>query len=352
MHNALTIAWATYQDTVRRPLYYILIGVFVVLVYISHFLTLFTFNQEANMVREMGVASLALWGFLVFAILTPVVVTQELEDRTAVTLLAKPLTRSAFLVGKYLGLLAAVLLGLIVLGGVLFFTLWWMTRGDFMGAEPELAFQLLAAGLAMVGAGGVIQVRSLRLDPDSRAAAWSRRAAFFLYSFGVAALISAAVFSTGDRDRADAAWQMKDLKAITPMKFVWEFLRANGVIVVEGLLLSFLQVALLGAICVSLAAFVPAVVSVAGTALVFILGNLSNYLLAGIETSGSAAVRAAGRGLTYLVPNLGYFNLQTHFSEGSIISPGYLALALLHASLYTTIVFLVSCALFERREIR
>jgi len=87
-------------------------------------------------------------------------------------------------------------------------------------------------------------------------------------------------------------------------------------------------------------------------ALVFILGNLSNYLLASVEASGSAPARAAARGLYYLVPNLGYFNLQTHFSEGSIISPGYLAFALLHASLYTGIVFLVSCALFERREIR
>jgi len=352
MHNALTIAWATYQDTVRRPLYYILIGVFIVLVYTSHFLTLFTFNQEANMVREMGVASLALWGFLIFAILTPVVVTQELEDRTAITLLAKPLTRSAFLVGKYLGLLAAVFLGLVVLGGVLFFTLWWMTRGDFMGAEPGLALKLLGAGLALLGGGGALHLRSLRLDPDSPSAAWSRRCVFLLYVLGATALLVAAVFSSGDRGRADVAWQMKDLKAITPMKFVWEFLRANGVIVLEGLFLSFLQVALLGAICVSLAAFLPAVVSVAGTALVFILGNLSNYLLASVEASGSAPARAAARGLYYLVPNLGYFNLQTHFSEGSIISPGYLAFALLHASLYTGIVFLVSCALFERREIR
>src|SRR5437773_252466 len=101
MRNAWTIAWTTYNDTARRPLYYILLAVFGLLIFFSNFLSLFTFSQEANMVREMGVASIALWGFLIVVVLSPVVVTQELEDRTAITLLAKPVTRSAFLVGKF-----------------------------------------------------------------------------------------------------------------------------------------------------------------------------------------------------------------------------------------------------------
>ena len=129
-------------------------------------------------------------------------------------------------------------------------------------------------------------------------------------------------------------------------------MRENGVIIIEGFLLSFFQIALIGAICVSLSAFLPAVVSVAGTALAYILGNLASYLLASVESGGQAVPSAIGRGVYYLMPNLGYFNLQTHFSEGSIISPGYLALAFLHAALYSTIVFLISCSLFERREIR
>ncbi len=41
-------------------------------------------------------------------ITSAIIVTQELEDRTAVTLLSKPLHRSDFLLGKYLGLIMAL----------------------------------------------------------------------------------------------------------------------------------------------------------------------------------------------------------------------------------------------------
>jgi ABC-type transport system involved in multi-copper enzyme maturation permease subunit len=347
MRNVWTVAFATYQDTARRPLYYILMGVFAVLIYCSHFLTLFTFNQEANMVREMGVASLALYGFLIFVILAPIVVTDELEDRTAITLLAKPLTRSAFLLGKYAGLLLSVFLGMLTLGGVLFFTLWWMSRGDLFGSEPGHALTCLLLALVLMVAAIVTNVRAVRRESDG-----ARRLAFVLYVVASALLLLAATFASGDRDRADVVWQTASFRATSVWTVLASFMRENGVVIIEGFLLAFLQVGLLGSICVSLSAFLPAVVSVAGTALAFILGNLSNYLLASVEAGGSTVVKAVGRGIYYLMPNLGYFNLQTHFSEGSIISPAYLALAFLHAALYSTIVFLVSCSLFERREIR
>src|SRR5688572_8301781 len=117
MSNAWTIAWTTYNDTARRPLYYILLAVFALLIFASNFLALFTFSQETGMVREMGMASISLWGFLMFVILSGVVVTQELEDRTAVTLLAKPVTRTAFLLGKYAGLALSAFAGMFVLTG-------------------------------------------------------------------------------------------------------------------------------------------------------------------------------------------------------------------------------------------
>ncbi len=350
MRNVWTIAWTTYNDTTRRPLYYILLAVFSVLIYCSHFLTLFTFNAEANMVREMGMASLALFGFLIFVILTPVLVTSELEDRTAITLLAKPVTRTAFLLGKYAGLVLAVAMGTLVLAGVLFYTLWWMSRGELFGAEPGIALRCLLAGLAVTAGAVVMNVRGARKGVyEGRN---DLRIAFALYAIGVVLLILAATFSSGSRDRADVLWQTVTFKKSSVWDIVGAFMRENGIIVIEGILLSVLQVGLLGAICVALAAFVPGVVSVAATGLAFILGNLASYLLAGFESSSSGLIRALGRGVYYLLPNLGYFNLQTHFSEGSIVAPGYLALAFVHAVLYVSIVFLIACTLFERREIR
>src|SRR5436190_18720264 len=127
MRNIRTLAVATYGDVTRRPLYYILLFTFAFAIFGSKFLTLFSFYQEINMVREMGMATITFWGFIIIVVTSGLVVTQELEDRTAVTLLSKPIQRSEFLLGKFAGLVASLIPGMIVLAGVLFLTLWLMT---------------------------------------------------------------------------------------------------------------------------------------------------------------------------------------------------------------------------------
>ena len=280
---------ATYGEIVRRPLYFILLGSFCVAILLSKFLTLFSFYQEMNLVREMGVATLVFWGFIITTILSGVVVTQELEDRTAVTLLSKPLRRYEFLLGKYVGLLLSLIPGLLILGCVLLLTLWTMAWDHLPFRDQDLV-EDVAAG------------------------------------------------STAFR----SAWSV-----------VWgAFVRTQGASVFSGVLLSFLHAAVVTAVAVSLSAFFPVVVSVAATAFVFVLGNLSGYMLASVERLGFAPLSAAGKALSYLLPNLGYFNLQSHFSEGTILSIRYLGFASVYAVLYVGSVFLVACSLFEKREVR
>src|SRR5262245_56331203 len=289
MRNIRTLALATYGDITRRPLYYILLFSFALAIFGSKFLTLFSFYHEINMVREMGLATITFWGFIIIVVTSGLVVTQELEDRTAVTLLSKPIQRTDFLLGKFAGLVVSLIPGMIVLAGVLFLTLWMM-------ALPKMPFH----------------------DRDLVAAVEGGKSPF------------TAVLS------------------ITWEQFV---MRQSGV-VLEGALLSFFQTAILAAAAVSFAAFFPNVVSVAATTLVFIIGNVSSYMLASVENLNVAALSAVGRLASYLVPNLGYFNLQMYFSEGKIISIRYLGLSFAYTILYVVAVFLISCSLFRKREVR
>jgi ABC-type transport system involved in multi-copper enzyme maturation permease subunit len=284
-----TLAVATYGDITRRPLYYILLLSFALAVFFSRTLTLFSFYQEMNLVREMGIATLTFWGFIVTIIVTGLIVTQELEDRTAVTLLSKPLRRHEFLLGKYLGLVLSLIPGMLFLAGVLFLTLWMMAEPHLPVYDRDVA-------------------ENLRRGVGPFATAWS------------------------------VAWR--------------EFVVPQGGVVLAGAALSFLQASLLAALAVSFAAFFPTVVSVAATTLAFIVGNISSYMLASVETTGIAPLAWAAQAGTYLLPNFGYFNLQTHFSEGTIISARYLGLSSVYAVLYVSAVFLVSCSLFRKREVR
>jgi len=284
-----TLAVATYGDITRRPLYYILLFTFAFAIFGSRFLTLFSFFQEMNMVREMGMATITFWGFIILVVTSGIIVTQELEDRTAVTLLSKPIQRSDFLLGKFAGLVLALVPGIIVLSGVLFLTLWMM-------AGPRLP----------------VYDRDLVL--------------------GVQA--GSSPFTT--------VWRV-----------TWEqFVIKQGGVVLEGAFLSFLQTSILAAAAVSFSAFFPNVVSVAATTLVFIFGNVSSYMLASVENLKVGLWASVGRTASYLVPNLGYFNLQMYFSEGKIISVRYLGLSFAYTALYIIAVFLVSCSLFQKREVR
>lgn len=138
MRPTLTLALATYGETVRRPLYCILTLCFAVAVFLSKMLTMFSFHQEVNMVREMGMATIIFWAFIIVLLTPASVVTQELEDRTAVTLLSKPLLRRDFILGKYFGLALSLLPGMFVLAGALYLTLWSMTSDTLLFPDARL----------------------------------------------------------------------------------------------------------------------------------------------------------------------------------------------------------------------
>lgn len=289
MRNIRTLAAATYGDITRRPLYYILLFTFAFAIFGSKFLTLFSFYQEINMVREMGLATITFWGFIIIVVTSGLVVTQELEDRTAVTLLSKPIQRTDFLLGKFAGLVLSLIPGMIVLSGVLFLTLWMM-------AAPKLPLH--------------------------------------------------------DRDLVKAYTEGSSA-FMTALRVTWEqFVMRQSGVVLEGALLSFFQTTILAAAAVSFAAFFPNVVSVAATTFVFIVGNVSSYMLASVDNLKIGFLSAAGRAGSYLIPNLGYFNLQMYFSEGKIISFRYLGLSFAYTALYVVAVFLISCSLFQKREVR
>jgi hypothetical protein len=289
MSSIRTLAFATYGEIVRKPLYYILLLSLAVAVFFSKLLTLFSFYQEMNMVREMGVATLTFWGFIIIVITCGLVVTQELEDRTAVTLLSKPIRRSDFILGKALGIWLAIVPGVLFLAGVLLITLWMMAQPHLHLSDRDVALGL---------------------------------------ERGVGP------FATTCR----ALWD--------------QFVLTQGIVVFEGALLSLLQSAILTALAVSFSAFFPNVVAVSATTLAFILGNISSYMVSSVERMKVGPLTLAARGFSFAMPNLGYFNLQTHFSEGKIVSFRYLAMSSAYAALFVGAVFLVSCSLFQKREIR
>jgi hypothetical protein len=111
-----TIALATSKEAVAQPLYLLalVIGVFLLMLYII--IPYNTFGEDVKMYKDSGLMTIMVLAFLVAVWTASVSVADEIDGRTALTLLSKPISRREFVIGKFLGIVLANLLMFIVLG--------------------------------------------------------------------------------------------------------------------------------------------------------------------------------------------------------------------------------------------
>ncbi|WP_017314385.1 ABC transporter permease [Mastigocladopsis repens] len=65
-------------------------------------------STEGKMFLDFGLATMSVLGLIVAVFLSTGLINKEIEKRTVLILIAKPLSRSEFVVGKYVGLLAVL----------------------------------------------------------------------------------------------------------------------------------------------------------------------------------------------------------------------------------------------------
>lgn len=110
------IARISAKETCSQPLFYVLLVLGAGLILLFSVIPYNTFGED---LKEMKISSLQLiMGMSVFLAVwsASVSISDELEGRTALTLLSKPVGRRQFIVGKFLGVLAPVFIMFIVLG--------------------------------------------------------------------------------------------------------------------------------------------------------------------------------------------------------------------------------------------
>ncbi len=116
--KTFVIAFSTAKEAVRQPAFWALAILASLWLVISIFLPYFTFNEDIKMYKDTGLATILLAGLVLALLTASSTVAEEIEGKTAVTVLSKPITRRQFIVGKYLGILIAVLALFLLLGVV------------------------------------------------------------------------------------------------------------------------------------------------------------------------------------------------------------------------------------------
>lgn len=124
------MALNTFRETTREPFYYLLVSAGVAVLAISLWLRSFTFYHETDMYKDLGLSFILLFVMLAGLLAAATGVAREVEARTAHTILAKSGVRWTFIVGKYLGVLAGVVLALAVLGAVFVVAVYYRVEMD------------------------------------------------------------------------------------------------------------------------------------------------------------------------------------------------------------------------------
>lgn len=113
------IAFNTIRELVRSKLLYNLLVFAVLFIASSMFVAQLTVGQWDRVILDMGLAAIEVSGLLVAVLIGVGLLAGEIDKRTILPTLARPISRGTFLLGRYCGLLAVLLLDVLVMMGVL-----------------------------------------------------------------------------------------------------------------------------------------------------------------------------------------------------------------------------------------
>jgi ABC-type Na+ efflux pump permease subunit len=113
LHRVWIIGLNTFTESMRQKVFNILLVFALVAIGSASFFTEFTFSVQLKFMKDFCLGAMAVFGTLIAIVGTAQLLPNELENRTIYTILAKPVRRLEFILGKYTG--AAMLLFLTVL---------------------------------------------------------------------------------------------------------------------------------------------------------------------------------------------------------------------------------------------
>lgn len=131
------IARITLLEAVRQKVFNFLVVIAVAVVVSAQYLRELNFgSSELKFILDFGFGALAFFGSILAVVAAAQLFFGEIENRTALTVLARPVFRSEFMLGKFAGVAVVLLAFVALVVGVLMGVLWWRER-ELMVRLPD-----------------------------------------------------------------------------------------------------------------------------------------------------------------------------------------------------------------------
>ena len=141
MWSVAVIAVNTFRENLRDKILYNLLFFAVLLIGASVLLADLTIMEHHRMVTDMGLAAINLIGVIIAIFVGIGLVSKEIDRRTIYTIMARPISRARFIVGKYLGLVLTLAVNAAIMV-IVFFGVLVMYRVPISGVLLQ-AIQLI-----------------------------------------------------------------------------------------------------------------------------------------------------------------------------------------------------------------
>jgi ABC-2 type transport system permease protein len=155
----LAIARNTFVESVRQPIYFILIFMCGIMQLFNVWGTAYSMGYtesgevsgDNKLLLDIGLATVFVCGMLLAAFIATAVISREIENKTVLTVVSKPISRPAVVLGKFLGVAGAMLIATLTM---VLFLLMGLRHGVMSTAAddpdmPVIVFTTLAVVLAL-----------------------------------------------------------------------------------------------------------------------------------------------------------------------------------------------------------
>ena len=319
MRKLFTIAQNTLTETLRQPIYAIIIAAAILLFILSPALTMYTMSDDDKLLREIGLSTLFLTSLFVAIFSASGAVAEELENKTITTVLSKPVQRPVFIVAKFLGVGAAVVIAHYICTIALLMTI----RHGVLDSASDARDWTVVAAAATALAGAILF------------------GTFFSFVFGwkfsSAFVVLSGIFAT---------------LGIIFLAFIyphWTFNPpANGLQALDiyGALLLLFAALVMTALAIAFSSRFNIVVTLSACVGIFLLGLISDYIFGRF-----ADAHLWARIAWFILPNLQVFWISDAIYEESQIPGRYIMIAGSYALCYVGAILAFSVGLFQRRQV-
>lgn len=154
MNSVWLVASNTFRQSVRQRVFFNIAVFGAGMVALAFVVSFLSYGYQYRVVRSIGLSGVALALNLLALLMSVTLVHQEIDRKTLFVVLTRPVTRSQYVLGRFLGLLAALA---VVLAGfsVVFVIAMQMTNGTLAG-QDALALLMTLPEAAILAAFGLV----------------------------------------------------------------------------------------------------------------------------------------------------------------------------------------------------